>query len=180
MKKLFLNLLFLVTVASWASAQGNILLTENEPSLQDGMEVGYSILNEQTRTSRKEEVGRFEVTVYMTNRSGCPKIVLNNENIGRVFGSGVTDPAIFAIFDCLNATGRRLTSRNAQLRAPQFFIPYQVRDTNAEGRSITRTENAQAGFILRNGETISTTFIVIVPDGERPRMQCRITAFSTL
>jgi hypothetical protein len=35
------------------------------------------------------------------------------------------------------------------------------------------TVNAQAGFTIRNGESISTKIIAIVPKGERPKVNCR-------
>jgi len=36
------------------------------------------------------------------------------------------------------------------------------------------TTNVAAGHLLRNGESESSDFIVIVPEGDRPRMKVRV------
>ena len=59
-------------------------------------------------------------------------------------------------------------------------MPYQQKTKNADGKDVTTTTNIQAGYLLRNGETISNTFIVIVPDGEQPRMKVRINEIPEL
>ena len=44
---------------------------------------------------------------------------------------------------------------------------------NAENRKeVTRT--VKAGYIFRNGETLKTNIIVLVPKGERPVIQCTV------
>jgi hypothetical protein len=158
-------------------AQGTIMISENTPAMVEGIELGYNIINERRQEVGREEMERYEIRLYMTNRSGCSKIVLLNDNVVNTSMSG-NSPDVFAVFDCVNATGKRLTSRSANLRAPQFFIPIRRTEKNAEGKEVTRTENVHAGFALRNGETINTTIIVIVPRGERPRIQARLTMFS--
>jgi hypothetical protein len=175
-----LMMLLLATGMSMSLYAQNVLtLSENEPSMFDGLECGFSIRNEQTVDIGKENFQRYAVTVYMTNKSGCPKIVLMNDAI-RNTSPGQTDPGVFAIFDCLNATGRRLTARTGFVRGSQFFVPNRITERGSDGKTITRTENIQAGFILRNGETITNDFIVIVPEGERPRIQSRVVIFSNL
>ncbi|WP_035757819.1 hypothetical protein [Hugenholtzia roseola] len=172
---LFFFFAILCTTNLWA--QGTIMIGENAPAQVEGIELGYNITNARRQDVGREEMERYEITLYMTNRSGCSKIVLLNDNVVNTSMSG-NAPDVFAVFDCTNATGKRLTSRSANLRAPQFFIPIRRTEKNAEGKDVTRTENVHAGFALRNGETINTTIIVIVPLGERPRMQARLTMFS--
>ncbi len=36
-----------------------------------------------------------------------------------------------------------------------------------------RFVNAMVGYAIRNGETLTTKIIVIVPKGEKPKMSCR-------
>jgi hypothetical protein len=160
-------------------AQNAIALTENQSSNYEGLECGYNIRNEQVKEIGKESYARFEITVYMTNQSGCPKIVLLNDTFLNSSGS-YNDPSIFGIFECLNANGKRLTSKSATVRARQFFVPTRITEKNSEGKDVTRTVNVNAGYILRNGESITENIIVIVPLDERPRMQCRVVVFSNL
>ncbi len=179
MKTKILLLLIFHCFSMYAFAQNAITITENQPSNYEGLECGYNIRNEQVKEISKENYARFELTVYITNQSSCPKIVLLNDTFRNSFG-GTTDPAVFAIFDCLNATGKRLTSKSGSVRANQFFVPTRVTEKNAEGKDVTRTVNVHAGYILRQGESITDNFIVILPQGERPRMQCRVVMFSNL
>jgi hypothetical protein len=177
-----LKIIFLLIYICFALpifAQNAITLTENQSSNYEGLECGYNIRNEQLKEISKENYARFELTVYITNQSSCPKIVLLNDTFRNSSG-GITDPSVFAFFDCLNATGKRLTSKSGSVRANQFFVPTRVTEKNAEGKDVTRTVRVQAGYILRQGESITDSFIVILPEGERPRMQCRIVMFSNL
>jgi hypothetical protein len=160
-------------------AQNAIQLSENQVSNYDGLGCGYNILNEQVKEIGKENYARFELSVYITNQSSCPKIVLLNDTF-RSFSSSTPDPSVFGIFDCLNATGKRLTSKNATVRAKQFFVPSRITEKNAEGKDVSRTISIHVGYILRQGESISNNITVILPEGERPNMQCRIVVFSNL
>ncbi|MGF1533696.1 MAG: ABC transporter permease [Bernardetiaceae bacterium] len=180
MKKLCVFAMAFFWICFQGLAQQVIPLEENQSSNQDGLSVGFSVTNERTQSAGKEEFSRYEITVYLTNQSGCPKIVLTGTGFQGAFGGSIMDPSVFGVFDCINATGRRMTSKSAEVRANQFIVPFERQDTNAEGKTITRTERVQAGFILRDGETISTDIIVLVPLGERPRIQARVTAFSNL
>ena len=169
----FLSCLFF---SSFAFAQNAILLSENEPTNYEGLECGYNIRNEQTKEAGGEQYSRYEVNMYITNRSGCPKVILmNNTMPNSSYGYSINT---FAIFNCLNANGKRLTSKSASVTAREFYIPVNLKEKNAEGKEITRTINAHAGYILRNGESINTNAIFIVPLGERPKIQCQVVMFS--
>jgi hypothetical protein len=179
MKQLLFICLFVQSIIFPSFSQNAVSIEENQPANYEGLVCGFNIRNERVMEISKENFNRFEVTVYMTNQSGCPKIVLLNDTFRNSFG-GLNDPSTFAIFDCQNATGKRLTSKSATVRANQFFIPVRFPERGADGKETIRTINTHAGFILRNGETISSDIIVIVPEGERPRMQARVVVFSNL
>jgi hypothetical protein len=179
MKQFLFVCLLLPSMIFSCFAQQAIGIEENQPANYDGLVCGFNIRNERVMEISKENFNRFELTVYLTNQSGCPKIILLNDTFRNAFG-GVNDPATFAIFDCQNATGKRLTSKSATVRANQFFIPVRFPEKGPDGKETIRTVNTHAGFILRNGETISSDIIVIVPEGERPRMQARVVVFSNL
>ncbi|SFF29800.1 ABC transporter permease [Thermoflexibacter ruber] len=179
MKQLLFFCLFFQGIMFSCLAQQAVSIEENQPANYDGLVCGFNIRNERVMEIGKENFNRFEVTVYITNQSGCPKIVLLNDTFRNSFGI-LNDPAIFAIFDCQNATGKRLTSKSASVRANQFFIPVRIPERGADGKETIRTVNTHAGFILRNGETIAENMIIIVPEGERPRMQARVVVFSNL
>lgn len=161
-----------------AFAQNTIDIKEEQPTINNGIEYGYTIRNERSKEVGKEEYERFEITAYATNKSGCNQFYLKNDTFSLF---GIThDPSTVAIFDCLNATGKRLTSKSSTVKARPFYVPYRQTTKNADGKSVTSTTQVQGGYLFRNGETISDNFIVIVPQGERPVFKCRMIAFSDL
>ncbi|MFN3783480.1 MAG: hypothetical protein ACK4R6_06155 [Spirosomataceae bacterium] len=73
-----------------------------------------------------------------------------------------------------------MTSKGANLRARSFSIPYRQPVVGADGKTTYNTIQVPAGFLLRNGETISNNIIVITPLGEKPSFKVRIQNFSDL
>jgi hypothetical protein len=69
---------FFLFVSLSIFAQNAVLLTENAPSNYEGLECSYNIRNEQIKEAGGEKYARYEVNMYVTNRSGCPKIMLIN------------------------------------------------------------------------------------------------------
>lgn len=165
----FLACLFSVSLTVPALAQSAYDITENEPAQFNGIEYGYAIRNESKKDVGKNTFNRYEVTVYVTNKSGCTKIFFPRQT-----PFGLQNQDQLAQFDCLNATGARLTSKNSTVRARAFYVPYTTTSKNAEGKTITNTVQVQAGHMLGNGETVSDNIIVIVPDGEQPKMRVRV------
>lgn len=155
--------------ATTCFAQQSFELTEDRPVALNGVEYGFAIRNERNRAVKDETLSRYEVTVYATNKSGCTKIMFPRQTT-----FGAQDQSLLADFDCLNATGKRMTSKNGNIKAQPFTVPYRQTVKNAEGKDVTTTTNVQAGHMLRNGESVSSDFIVIVPEGERPRMKVRV------
>ena len=133
-------------------------IEEKKPVVVNGIEFGYIIKNEQTKSVSKEEYARFEITLYATNKSGCT----------RLFAEKPSEPEtqnVLAIFNCINANGKRLTSKNGHVQVKDFIVQVKVND---------KTTGAKAGYILRNGETIKDNIIVLLPLNERPKIQCTI------
>jgi hypothetical protein len=89
-----------------------------------------------------------------------------------VFGTEYQE--LLADFDCINATGKRLTSKRGSVKAQEFSAPYTTIIKGSDGKDIRNTISVRVGNMLRNSETRIDNFIVIVPDGERPRMKVRV------
>ena len=166
MKKLFLPL-FLMPLLT--SAQMAYDIEEGRPTEVNGIEYGFEIRNERKKDVKDETFNRFEITVYAINKSGCTKLMFPRQT---VFGTEYQE--IIAQYDCLNATGKRLTSKSGTVRAKEFSVPYTTTIRNSEGKDIANTIRVRAGNVFRNGESITENFIVIIPDGERPKMKVRV------
>ncbi|HLL97228.1 MAG TPA: hypothetical protein VK404_19805 [Spirosoma sp.] len=164
-------LVFLATlcIATTTFAQQTTELEPGKPQAFNGIEFGYEIRNQQTKAVKDESYSRYEITAYVSNKSGCTKIMFPRQTL-----LGEERQNQLAQFDCLNATGKRLTSKGTLLAARLFVVPYRQSVKNQEGKLVTTTTNVEAGHMLRNGETVTGNFIVIVPEGERPRVQVRV------
>lgn len=130
-------------------------LKEKEPSILNGIEYGYIIKNEQTKSVSKEEYSRFEITLYATNKSSCTKLFAEKTTAN-------TDNNVIANFNCFNANGKRLTSKGGALKVQVFYVTIKLADKNTQ---------VKAGYSFRNRETIKNNIIVLVPRGERPVIQ---------
>ncbi|WP_420146541.1 ABC transporter permease [Spirosoma sp.] len=158
-----------------AQAQPSYEVTDKEPAQFNGVEYGYSIRNESTKDmGSKGTFKRYELTVYVTNKSGCTKLFFPRQTT-----FGLQNQDLLANFDCVNATGARLTSKTATVRARPFLVPYSTTTKNAEGKEVINTIQVQAGHMLDNGETVTNHVIVIVPDNEQPRVRVRVQTTET-
>ena len=135
-------------------------MDENTPVVSNGIEYGYAIKNEQTKSAKGEEYSRIELTCYATNRSGCTKLYAD-----RITFLSDESPNLIATFNCSNANGKRLTSKSSQIKARDFFVNARMTEN---GKDVTRS--VKAGYIFRNGESVKNSIIVLVPLGERPMM----------
>lgn len=140
-------------------------LEEKKAVQQNGIEYGYYITNEQNKVVKGDDYTRYEVTIYITNNTGCTKLYRNN------FKTMITDNVgnKLALFNCTNATGKRLTVKNANIEAREFIVATKVTINNKE-----ETKNAKVGYIFRNGETLQRNIIFIVPKNETPKIICSI------
>lgn len=168
MKNLFFAALFLSFAAT---AQESFELQEEKPENKNGIEYSYSIKNERN----EENYSRYEISVYAKNKSGCPLLYFKTSTTSSIFDG---DPSVLARFECVNATGKRLTSKGGNVKAKAFFVPYEYDEKTADGKTTKREVKVEGGYMIKNGSTISNDFIVIVPKGERPKFKVRLKDFS--
>ncbi|AYQ32757.1 ABC transporter permease [Runella sp. SP2] len=164
--KIVLSFVATLLTLNVAFAQAALELTEDKPSALNGIEFSYTIRNERT----EETYSRYEVSVVAQNKSGCMLIYFKKEgdNLNSIFEG---DPSAIARFECTNATGKRLTSKGANVKAKAFYVPYTQNGT---------TTKVEGGYLLKNGSRVSTDLIVIVPKGERPKFKVRPQDFAEL
>lgn len=141
-------------------------LAEKKPATINGVEYGYIIKNEQTKTNKGEEYGRFEITLYATNKSGCTKLFAERTAI-----YGTDAPNLLATFNCSNANGKRLTAKSGDIKARDFNVNVKIKEGDKEVNRVVR-----AGYMFRNGETLKTNIIVLVPLNERPVISCNLNS----
>jgi hypothetical protein len=145
-------------------------LEEKKPALVDGVEYGYIIKNEQTRNAKGEEYGRFEITLYAINKSGCTRLFAERPSLYSADASN-----LIASYNCTNANGKRLTAKSGTVKAREFYVNAKIKEGDKE---VTRS--VKAGYIFRNGETLKTNIIVLVPLGDRPVINCSLNALPEL
>ncbi|GAB4018197.1 hypothetical protein GCM10028808_52000 [Spirosoma migulaei] len=169
----FLLLLLGVGLVSPAIAQQAYEIAINKPAEINGIEYGYTIRNEcKKELSHLGTFKRYELTVYATNKSGVTKLFNPRQT-----SFGVRDQDLLARFDCLNATGAKLTSKTITLRARPTSTSYTASAKNmdgGEGKTLSTTLPTQPSHTFENGETLTNNIVVIVPDGEEPHLQVRI------
>lgn len=159
---------------SVAHAQQMLELTENKASELNGLEYGFFVTNESNKEIKGEEFDRYEVEVYVTNKSGCVKLIPT-----RTVTSGNSENELrIAEFNCINATGKRLTAKKATVNARPWYTNVRIPDETVKEKF--RMVNALVGYAIRNGQTVSARIIVIVPKGERPKFNCRAAFFPEL
>lgn len=166
-----LSFLIVVFLFSFCANAQVTQLEEKKTETYNGIELGYYIRNEQEKTVKDEEYSRFEITFYAINKSGCSKIFLDRASIS----SSQEQASLIVSFSCLNANGKRFTSKGASVKAKEFYINVKVKE---DGKDVNRS--AKAGYIFRNGETLSNNIIVLVPKGERPKVQCILNSLTEL
>mgnify|MGYP001770783391 CR=1 FL=1 len=147
-------------------------LQENTPYTYNGLEYGYYITNERSKEVKGDGYERYELNLYVTNKSGCIKIIPLKTGIGQ--GSNDDDEIVIAEFNCRNATGKRLSSKSGKVNAKPWHTQVKLYD---EPTSKYKMVNAQVGYAIKNGQTYSNRIIVIVPKGERPKITCRVVYF---
>ena len=157
-------LITVVLVGSLSAFSQMVDLKEKKPETINGIEYGYFIKNEQVKSVKDEEYGRFEITLYAANKSGCTKIY--SEKIAILSSESAN---LIASFNCSNANGKRLTAKSGSVKARDFYLNAKVQEN---GKEITKA--VKAGYIFRNGETLKTTIIVLVQKGEKPLLQCTV------
>ena len=147
-----------------------INLDENKPTAIDGIEYGYIVKNEQSKTAKGEEYSRFEITLYATNKSGCTKLYSNRTGF-----LSDNSPNLISTYNCTNANGKRLTAKSGMVKARDFYVNARVTENGKEVN-----QSVKAGYIFRNGETVKNNIIVLVPKGDRPVISCTLNSLAEL
>ncbi len=74
MRKAYLFLAATIFMAP-AFAQQVVGLEENIPYSYNGLEYGFFISNESSKEVKGEDYERYELNLYVTNKSGCLKLI---------------------------------------------------------------------------------------------------------
>ena len=171
MKKIaFIAAYFFIT--SSLAAQQAVDLQEKTPYQYNGLEYGYYITNGKSREVKGDDMDRYEIVLYVTNRSNSIRLI-PFPNMDKV-----TDYVTIAEFSCKNATAKRLTSKNGKVSAKPWFTQVRVADESQSSKY--KFVKAQVGYAVKTGETISNKIIVIVPKGEQPVLTCRALDYPQL
>ena len=166
---LFSALLFVLA----STAQQVVNLEENVPYSSNGLEYAYYISNESTKDVKGEPFQRYEVNLSVTNKSGCIRIIpFKNSWSGSSGSTSSSDDVLVAEFNCTNATGKKLTAKKGNVSAKPWFTNVRIPDETVKDKY--RTVYAQVGYAVRNGQTLTSRIIVIVPKDERPKLNCRV------
>jgi len=162
-----LSAIVIILLISYCSFSQQIVdLEEDTPYAYNGFEYGFYISNERSKEVKGDDYERYEVNLYITNKSGCIKLI--------PFKNSSTKPEeeiVVGEFNCKNATGKRLTSKTGKINAKAWYSQVKLYDETQTSKY--RFVNAMVGYAIRSGETLTTKIIVIVPKGEKPKMSCR-------
>ena len=160
-KTLFISL-FILVISFVGKAQSVVDLNENEGYKDNGLEYGYYISNESNKSVKGEDYDRYEVVLYVNNKSGCIKMIPFRTSVL----NSSSEETVLADFTIKNATGKRLTAKSGKVNAKPFYAYVKLND----GTKV----NAQAGYAVKNGESITNKIIVIVEKGQKPKVNCRL------
>lgn len=172
-------LLALVFCINPVFAQQVVSLEEGKPVTENGLEYSYYISNGSSKEVKGEDYDRYELNLSVSNKAGCIKLVpLRNARINSTGTESSQDDILVAEFNCINATGKRLTAKKGTVSARPWYTNVRVPDETTKDKY--KVVNAMAGYAIRNGQTITNKIIVIVPKGERPKLNCRIIYLADL
>jgi hypothetical protein len=160
----FIAICLLISLAS--RAQQAYQVTANQPAVVDGMELGFIIKSTEVKAvSDKGDFSRYSVRFYVRNTTSESKIILYKQG-WNVLGN-VNDKLVQ--FDCLNATGARLTTKSTIISADACNVLAVVDDVDPNTKKTVQNKRfVQIGSWIKAGQTISTDAIVIVPLNEQP------------
>lgn len=174
MRTVFIGFLLLLSFA--VTAQRSETITDSTPYIKDGLEIGYRILTNSTKeVGDKGDFSRYEINCYVVNRTADAKIIFYKES--GFWGSSEPESALDDVvkFECLNATGARLTSKNTTLEARPCFTNALVEDKDCTTGKVTKNRRrVQIGYYIPAGVTITKKIIVIVPLNEKPDVRVNL------
>jgi hypothetical protein len=143
-------------------AQQGFQVTDQQPVVIEGLSCGYKIKSLETKAvSDKGDFSRYSISFFVRNVSNQPRILPFRPGTNGM--NGVADNLVQ--FNCLNATGARLTSKYAVIKAP----PYNVYRNGGV---------AKMGYGIMPGQTVSVDEIMIVPLNEQLNMMVFYIGYS--
>jgi hypothetical protein len=170
MKKILL-LLCICSIQLVTNAQKIVTLNENETITDNGLEYGYLITNEKNKSVKGEDYDRFELELFVTNKSGCTKVFpFKTNNLGQI---SEDNNYILADFNVQNATGKRLTAKSGKVEATALRTMVKVDGIVTQSGNNNGFVQALIGYGIRNNAYLKKNIIVIIPKGERPKITCK-------
>jgi len=171
MTKFFTAFLLVGLFANLVMAQNSKDLIDNEEWQVNGMAVGYRIINfRKQEVKDKGEMDRYEVACFVYNKGDC--------EVGIRFTGNErdTDNTNFklATFNCLNATGARLTAKGTELLPEPHYFNHRWTEKNAEGKTVERSQSILVGYFLTRGRQRESSIVIIVPPGEKPEIRASV------
>src|SRR5215813_3338750 len=118
-----LSIIIILLISYPAFSQQIVDLEENTPYSYNGFEYGFYISNERSKEVKGDDYERYEVNLYITNKSGCIKLI--------PFKSSSTKPEeeiVEGEFNCRNATGKRLTAKSGKINAKAWYSQVKLYD----------------------------------------------------
>jgi len=167
-KILFISFYLLISYCPAFAQSQTFDISDKQPALVDGLELGYIIKSTEVKTvSNKGDFSRYSVNFYVRNTSNQAKIMLYKQGLNLLGNSSDQ----LAQFNCRNATGARLTSKEANINAEPCNVLAQV-DNNCDPKKTKQEKRfVQIGYWIKPGQTISTNAILITPLNTLPDMQ---------
>jgi hypothetical protein len=167
MKKIFLTALIGVQVNVFA--QTSLPVYDSMPVINEGLKAGYDITGaSEKEVGDKGNFSRYKIRFYVANTSSEAKLILYKPNSFN-FGGSVSPDLVQ--FKCSNATGARLTNKEATLKANPCIIDALVDEPDASsGKTVQKKKPANIGYWIKPGESITANTIMIVPLNEKPKM----------
>jgi len=161
-------LLLSMLVSSNVFAQQAVTVTDSMPAMFNGLQMGFQILKQSEKeVGDKGNFSRYSLRFYVTNTTNEAKIIMYKQGFNPLGGSS---PEV-ARFNCLNATGARLTSKTASLQAPPCNVLADVEDKDCATNKTSHAQRfVQIGYWIKAGQTIHTDAIMIVPLNEKPNV----------
>lgn len=128
----------------------------------NGINVSIALINKETVEIKGKNYERYKVTATAKNNSG-KSFYIRESNYPEYFNK------IHGIeFNCINATGLRLTGKQLVLRPKTHTVKATIQTYDQSGKSISKSYNITAGYYFDPEDTLQGSDIFIVPAGEKP------------
>lgn len=166
--------LVLCACSALAQAQNSRTLEDGENWDTNGLTVGYRITNFRKQEVKREEMDRYEITMYVLNQRECDMGVrFGSQEQANEYARRQGNNAL-AVFECINATGARLTSKSANITAEPHYYTHRYQERTPDGKTVNRSLDLLIGYFLGAGQKRETSMIVIVPPGQKPMMRATV------